>query len=368
MTRAPIMLLCLATLSACASRAPEPDYRGPLLSETTLQRFDGTAISLEELQAMRASAVAAAETVALLERSLLEPGAEQRSGDQLVRELTALYPSQCRLARTLWESAEPKGPGGSRHAFREFGWYSNQIDPIAFGPRVRPESLEDFAELLLRRHHDRLLAAWRRFAPLTATRQDGYLAASWRFELDYVQPVEVTLCESLLGPHLRGGIGDGGGDASFHSPVETYDGYSAPVLLLDLLIPGPDSPLTPAIGALARLAEGERVKLPFSVVEGRTEPADELDRRFLRAAMNGLRQGHADLESLPAGVRRVGVTFSYLVERGEARASLHFRRVGSGWLLELFDYEPAAASLLGGDARLDLLPGIRSLMKDARRE
>lgn len=367
MARLTTMLLCLTTLTACASNSQQPEPEGPLLRETTLTRFDGTAISLEELLAIRASAVACADTVARLERSLLEPGAEQRSGDQLMRELTSLYPSECRLARTLWESAEPRGPGNSRQDFREFGWYSNQLDPLAFGPRVRPETLEDYAELLLRGHDNQLLAAWRRFAPGTATRMEGYLAASWRFELDYVQPVEVTLSESLIGPHLRCDVGESGG-ISFHGPPESYDGYSAPALLLDLLIPGPSSPVAPAIEALARLAGGETAALPFRLANGRVEPADELDQRFLRAALNGLRLGHAELESLPAGVQRVAVVFSYLVEQGEARASLSFRRSGAGWELELFDYQPAAASLLGGDARLDLLPAIRGLINNGRRE
>jgi len=361
------MLLCLATLAGCATSSQQPQPEGPLLRETTLTRFDGTAISLEELQSIRASAVAAADTVARLERSLLEPGAEQRSGAEVMRELMARHPAECRLARTLWESAEPKGPGNGRQDFREFGWYSNQLDPLAFGPRIRPETLEDYAELLLRGHDNQLLAAWRRFAPATSTRTQGYLAASWRFELDYVQPLAVTLSESLLGPHLRCGVDDADG-ASFMGPPESYDGYSAPALLLDLLIPGPASPVVPAIEALARLAEGEAAALPFRVTDGRIETADELDQRFLRAALNGLRQGHAELESLPAGVQRVTVVFSYLVEQGEARASMSFKRSGASWELELFDYQPAAANLLGGDARLDLLPAIRGLVKNGRRE
>lgn len=367
MARLTTMLICLATLTACATSSQQPEPEGPLLRETTLTRFDGTAISLEELQSIRASAVAAADTVARLERSLLEPGAEQRTGAELMRELMARHPAESRLARTLWESAEPKGPGNSRQDFREFGWYSNQLDPLAFGPRVRPESLEDFAELLLRSHDDPLLAAWRRFAPATTTRTEGNLATSWRLELDYVQPIEVTLSESLLGPHLRCGVVNAGG-ASFYGPPESYDGYSAPALLLDLLIPGPSSPVAPAIEALAQLADGETSALPFRLADGRMEPADELDQRFLRAALNGLRQGHAELEYLPAGVLRVAVVFSYLVEQGEARASLSFKRAGASWELELFDYQPAAANLLGGDARLDLLPAFRGLVNNGRRE
>lgn len=372
MARIGTILFCLALPAGCANSTLDPQPEVSVQRATTLTRFDGEAISLEELESIRASAIAAAETVARIEHGLREPGAEQRTPQQFMEELSALYPADTRLARTLWESAEPKGPGHDRREFREFGYYSNQLAPSVFGPRVRPQSLEDFVELLNRQHDDRteearLLAAWRRFSPIVATRRPAYLSASWQLELDYVRAVEVKLAESLLGPHLRCTVGDTGG-VSFQGPVDSHEGYTAPMLLLDLLLPGPSSPVGPAIEALSLMSDGSSEPLPFSLSDGRRDATDELDVEFLRAALHGLKEGFAELDALPAGVMRITVTFSYLVDLGEARSSLSFRRTAGGWVLEMFDYEPAAASLLGSDARLDLLPGIRDLALGGRRE
>ncbi|MCA8914449.1 MAG: hypothetical protein KDB90_03485 [Planctomycetes bacterium] len=373
MARTSLILLCLgAAVAGCASTSEPPPPDGPLLRETTLTRHDGTAISLEELESMRYSAIATAETISRIEHGLREPWAEQRTPEKILEELSLAYPSDMRLARTLWETAEPRGFGQDRAAFNEFGFYSNQMVPNGFAPRARPATLEQFVSLVLDAHTDadptgQLLAAWRRFSPSVDERQSGYLASSWTIELDYAQPVTVTLCESLLGPHQRCGVENPLG-VSFPGPQDQLDGYTAPALLLDLVLPGPDSPVVSGIVALSRLADGGAQRLPFTVAEGKRGKSDDLDLRFMQAALHGLLDGNCSLTSLPAAARRVSVTYSYLVELGEARATLSFERAGNSWELKLFEYEPAAATLLDGRARLDLLPGIRDLVQRARRD
>ncbi|MCB9893892.1 MAG: hypothetical protein H6839_05565 [Planctomycetes bacterium] len=373
MARTSLILLCLgAAVAGCSTSAVTPPPDEPVLRETTLTRHDGTAISLEELESMRYSAIATAETISRIEHGLREPWAEQRTPEMILDELNRAYPSDMRLARTLWETAEPRGFAQDRGAFNEFGFYSNQMMPNGFAPRARPATLEKFVSLVLDKHTDadptgQLLAAWRRFSPGVAERQPQYLASSWTIELDYAQPVTVTLCESLLGPHQRCGVENNAG-VSFPGPQDQLDGYTAPALLLDLVLPGPDSPVVPSIDALSRLSDGESVRLPFTVAEGKLEKADDSDLRFMQAALHGLRDGNCGLSSLPAAARRVSVTYSYLVNLGEARASLSFERTGTSWVLDQFEYEPAAATLLDGRARLDLLPTIRDLVDRGRRD
>jgi len=370
MSRA-LLLAPLLIAAGCATRAPEPDPDLPALRETTLTRHDGTAVSLEELQSIRASAMATADSIARIERELLEPWAETRTPAILIENLTLRHPADTRLAANLWESAEPPGRGHGRERFREYGYFSNQLMPTLFGARTRPANLEALVVELLKTHDDStpvglLLAAWRRFSPMVSSRQAGYLAAGWQFELDYFPPVRVSLAESLMGPHLRSGVASG--DYSFPGPMESHDGYSSPLMLIDLLMPGPDCPVSQTVGALARLAAGERVSLPFTLAPGRRQAADDSEREFLSAALAGLAQGICELEYLPAATRTFSVTFSYLVDRAEARSTLGFARTGSSWELSLFEYEPASAKLIGSSARLDLLPVLRDMVARNQRE
>jgi hypothetical protein len=370
MARPAYILFGLAA-AGCASTTGEDDPRTPLLHDTTIMRHDGTAITLEELGSIRFSAIATADTVARIERELREPWAEDRTPGVLIENLTLRHPAETRLARTLWESAEPVGYGHDRARFREYGFYSNQMTPTLYAPRVRPATLEAFVEELLKTHDDStptlmLLAAWRRFAPMMSVRPQNYLASSWLIELDYFRPVTVSLADSLLGPHLRCGVIDAE-NLTFPGPTDSVDGYTTSVMLLDLLMPGPQSPVSAAMLALSRVAQGESIPLPFTVAGGETRTADDLDMQFLQAALRGLAGGACDPAALPASTTRFSVTYSYLVDLGEARSTLTFRRIAGGWELELFEYEPAAASLIGGSAKLDLLPVVRDLAQRNQR-
>jgi hypothetical protein len=370
MARASYILIGLAAAS-CANTAGGDDPRTPVLRDTTIIRHDGSAVTLEELESIRFSAIATADTVARIERELREPWTEDRTPGVIIENLTLRHPSETRLARTLWESAEPVGHGHDRARFREYGFFSNQMSPTLFAARVRPATLEAFVEELLKTHDDSkptlmLLAAWRRFAPMMGARPQNYLASSWQVELDYFRPVTVSLADSLLGPHLRCGVRDAE-NLSFQGPTDSVDGYTTSVMLLDLLMPGPQSGVSAAISTLSRVAEGDSMPLPFSVAEGQTRTADDLDMQFLQAALRGLAGGACDPEALPASTARFSVTFSYLVDLGEARSTLTFRRAPRGWELEVFEYEPAAASLVGGNATLDLLPVVRDLAQRNQR-
>ncbi|MEZ5990971.1 MAG: hypothetical protein R3E76_01275 [Planctomycetota bacterium] len=371
MARRIAFLFCIGlTFTACASTNTEPPEPEPLLTDTTLTRYDGSAISMEELESIRYSSIATALTIARLERELREPWAETRTPEEILRAVTNAEQSDARLATTLWETAEPKPSGSDRAPFQEFGFYSNQMMPLDFSPRAKPETLELFIDKLLSEHTDassqgKLLAAWRHFSPAIDTRGDAYLASVWRIELDYIKPITVQLVESLMGPHLRSTVVSADG-VSFPGPVDSFENYSASSLLLDLVTPGGSSPVKDAIEAMSSLSDGRPTQLPFRVSDGRREPVDELDSRFLQAALRGLQGGAADVEALPAAATRLTVTFSYLIDLGEARSTLSFRRVDGKWELELFDYEPAAASLVGGNARLDLMPGVRELVSRNR--
>ena len=209
-------------LGACAGPALPPPDDDPVLHETTIERYEGTAISLEELESIRYSAIATANTVARIERELHEPWAETRSPDEILRVVNDRSPSDMRLAMTLWETAEPKGAGHDRELFHEFGFYSNQLMPMDFSPRAKPETLALLTRRMLEKHDDttprgKLLAAWRHFAPLVVDRGDDYLASNWVIELDYIQPVTIEQTESLLGPHMRCDIVSDGGVTTFSS-------------------------------------------------------------------------------------------------------------------------------------------------------
>ena len=365
------LILLGVMLSACSNTgATQPDDT-PVLQETTLTRYDGTAISVEELASLHPSAIANAETIARIDRMLNEPWAEHRDAVVFIENLRAKYPSDTRLSQTLWETTEPAERGNGRDVFHEYGFYANQFLANGFGPRVRPGSLEDYVSAVLETHTDQdsrgmLLAAWRRFAPLVVQREPGYLAAQWQLELDYVQPVRIGLCDSLLGPFDRAFV-LGDSQPSFFGPTESYEGYTTSVMLLDLLTPGPVSPVRGAIKELQQLVDGARSSLTFVVGDGPDGQIDDVDVEFLSAALAGLQQGIAGVESLPQGVKTLGVVFSYLVDGAEARSSLTFTRIAGDWQLSLFEYEPAAASLFGNNARLDLMPTIRALLSPNRR-
>lgn len=352
-------------LTACSSTSEPPPDDMPVLHETTLERFDGTPISIEELDSLRPSALATAETIARIDRLLLEPWAEQRDSRIFLENLRAAHPSDTRLGQTLWETTEPAARGNGRDMFREFGFFANQFTASGFGPRTRPSTLEGYIKKVLDGHTDAdaqamLLAAWRRFAPLVQTREAGYLSSSWQLELDYVAPVSVTLNDSLLGPFDRTAVD--GKQASFFGPTDGYEGYTASVMLLDLLTPGPASPVRRTVEELQQLATGDRSRLSVGVSEGVTEQIDDTDVEFLGAAAAGLLNGCAKVESLPQSVRTLDVVFSYLIDHAEARANLRFVRTGGKWELQLFEYEPAAANMVGNGARLDLMPTIRALI------
>lgn len=357
---------CVGTMLVlgCAN-SPEPVEIGPLLNETTLTRYDGSAISVEELESIRFSAVSTAETIARIEHELHEPWAETRSALEILSEVSSAHPSETRLASRIWESTEPRGQGQDRALFREYGFYRNELMPASFGPGIRPESLEQLVELMLEQHSDatprhKLLAAWRRLSPRVADRKERYLASHWRFELDYVTPVELAVSESLLGPHYRSEVIESSG-ASFPGPTDSFEGYSASALLLDLLAPGGDSPVRETIEALNLLAGGAPARLPVEVAEGASRNDNDVDPKFLRAVLRGLMDGTCELDALPGATRRLQVTFSYLLEDAEARSTLAFEREGRAWQLTMFDYEPAGANLLSNGARLDLMPIIRAI-------
>ena len=360
-------LSCLAFLliAACAATpgSDRPDVG--IQHDTTLERYDGTPITLEELESVRPSALLTATAIQRIERELREPWAETRDAAVLLRQVTVADPPSGRAAANLWEAAEPLPPGRSRAEFNELGLYCNQFAPLSFGPRMRYATLEDYVHAVLQQHEDAtpqgaLLAGWRRFAPGVRTRADGYLAACWHVELDYVRPITVGICDSLLGPFVRSSVLDHAG-ISFSGPTDTHDGYTTSALLIDLLRAGPDSPVTSFVESLTAAVDSKG-SLSVALADGELSH----DRDFMRAVARGLQQGFADLDALPVATSRLTVTFSYLVDLAEARATLSFARSRGRWTLEVFEYQPAAASLVKGNARLDLMPALRGLAQSSR--
>ena len=168
---------------------------------------------------------------------------------------------------------------------------------------------------------------------------------------------EVTLHDSLLGPFGRCGVGSAG-SLSGLGPLGDMDGFQMPVEILDLLTPGAPGPMAELVG---NLAQGRGLPALFRLAPGPVEKLDAESTRFLAAALRGLGEGLCDLQYLPSGVTSLDVTFSYLLDVSEARASIGLRRDAGGWLIERFHYEPAGASLLGQrGARLDLMPLLRA--------
>ncbi len=319
---------------------------------------------------MRSSAMATARTIERIEKELREPWAEQREPHVFLEQLTRKFPADTSIAMNLWETSEPLGRGQGRAGFSELGFYGNQYMPASFGTGIRPPTLEAMVGSMMRSHSDMtsehsLLAAWRRFSPGLHDRREKYLSSHWEFTLDYVAPVHVAINDSLLGPHVRSEVIDTGG-ASFQGRPETVEGYTTSGVLVALLLPVQDSPVRPFVEALHASINGVPTSLPCKLSQGPSQSNGEPDGRFLRVALKGLMHGTTELEALPGATDAVTVTFSYLLDDAEARSTLSFARDDGGWTLTRFDYEPAAASMIDGSARLDLLPIVRARMVGGR--
>lgn len=344
-----LTVICACLLVAGCASGPDPEPDQPLLRETTFERYDGTPISIEEIRANRSRAQTTARVIALAERSLREPQFENRDARQVFQDLRIKLGAEAVVADDAWIAAEPRVPGARRKIFNEFGVYSSALLPFVPGPRITPRELVDYLEVVQRAHAEftpesTLLAAWRRFAPLSEQRGTNYLSSAWTIELDYPGAPVLLLRDSLLGPFSRCGL-QGTGTA-FLGPEDTMDGYTAPRALLELLMPGPVCPIPGLIDDwLARCGT-----------------ASDEDGQFLRAALRGLRDGHSSLEYLPAATSAIQVTYSYLVDRAEARITARLERTTGGWTLQVLEYEPAAASMTGNSgARLDLLGTLKKL-------
>lgn len=370
MKRVLLVAGCLGWVIAPGCAGTPDAHDQSVFNETTLTRFEGSAIAREELEAVRPSAIATAITIERIEKALREPWAEQREPYIFLEHLSNEYPSDTGIAMNLWESGEPPGRGQGRAIFRELGFYRNNFMPASFGAGVRPPTLEAMVATMMREHSDvtpelSLLAAWRRFSPNLSGRRENYLSSHWEFRLDYVSPVRIAVNESLLGPHVRSEVIDTGG-VSFPGQTETVEGYTAPAVLIDLLMPVGESPVRPAVEALYACAHGAPTDLPCGVSRGPSHSNGELDGSFLRTALKGLMRGTADLEAVPGAADKLTVTFSYLLDDAEARSTLCFVRDGRRWTLTRFDYEPAAASMINGSVTLDLMPILRAKLTPDR--
>ncbi len=352
------LALCLA-LSSCSFT---PDVPKPQPDTTTLRRFDGEPLRRRDIQARRTGAIALARALMHIERELREPWIEARDAAVLIEHAAAGNPSEIQSARDLWRLSEPVPPGVSRGVFSEYGFYADPMPGRQFTPPISPADFEAAIAQMLGEHNDGsekalLLAGWRHFSPEVVQRRDNYLAAAWRLELG---GASVGLCESLLGPHRRSQVYETG-HARLAGSNGTLEGYAAPDGVLETVAPGPPSPVSAAIDALAK-ATGNARPLPLEV-DGpavRIALSDE-DRAFLVSALKGLSEGCCDLAWLPRSTERIEVTFDYLVGNAEARATLGFSRTERGWVLNKLIYEPAAAAVVGRQgAALDLIAMLRA--------
>ena len=363
-----ILISCIIALSlAAACAAPvqiAPPTEHPV---TTLTRFEGSPIERREIQANSPGALAVARVLYLIDRELREPSAELRSARDLLNAVAEREPETVGLAEETWEALEQSPAGEWRRAFREFGLYRNPLMPAIFQSMVTPASLEAAVRKILRQHDDstprgRLLAAWRHFSPRITDRRANYLASAWTFELETTTRAKLGLAESLLGPFARTAVRDPGG-SWLDGPPARLEGYYAPAPVMELVAPGRTLPVQSTIDALVSALKRPGARIPVAIDGDMTRVTlDEIDARFLEAALTGLKEGCSDLGEIPLACRRVQVTFDYLVENAEARATLGFRLGARGWILELFEYEPAAAALLGAQgARLDLISLVRAM-------
>lgn len=334
---------------------PEPEPRG-----TTVLRYHHERVSLEDLAQTRESALALARSIVLMERELREPWAEARDARVLTQHVRALDPPLTAMAATAWEGAEARAAGADRRIFAEFGIYGTRRLLGAVLRRAEVASMEDYAGLLLATNREdtadgRLLAGWRHLAPEVSRRGPGYLSSCWQVGLGLDS--EVALRDSLLGPFGRCAVVDAG-SLSGAGPLSGVDAYQMPQEILELLLPAGSSPVASLIESLA---QGRTLPRHIELAAGPAEPQDHENGGFLAAALRGLSEGMCDLDYLPAGLTTLSVTWSYLLEASEARATLALRRTGPGWMVQAFSYEPAGASLMGQrGAKLDLMPLLRA--------
>lgn len=348
--------LSLSLLVACCasvSHPPPPD------AETTLRRFDGQALRRRDIVARRNDALCVARALEAIERGLREPWVENRTAAALIDDLAGMAPDDFRIAASIWRLAEPLPRGAGRTPFGEHGFYADVSPTQMISAGVTPATLERKAEALLREHSDAgeaalMLAAWRRFAPRVALRRENYLASCFTFELG---SASTALRDSLLGPFDRSRVLSTGREFLGGSNV-MVDGYALAQGLAMLVSPGESSPVAATIDALVKTGHLPGfVKLDGALVQ---VSLSEADRAFLVAALSGLANGCGDVEYLPLGCTRVEVELDYLMGNSEARATLGFGRVETGWRFEKFLYEPAAASVVGRPgATLDLLEMLR---------
>lgn len=348
------LALSLVLVSCASVDEIPPDSDG-----TTLRRFDGEPLRKRDIMARRPNAILLARALAYLERGLQEPWAENRRAAVIIENAGKQAPSEVRSATNLWRLAEPVPPGLRRGSFCEYGFYTDAAPNHLFIATIRPETLEEEVEAMLREHSDKddrslLLAAWRRFSPQVSMRRSNYLACNWRFELGSAR---VSIAESLLGPHRRSQVLESGHE-NFSGANVSVDGYALPEGLAMQVMPGESSPVAATIDALAKTG-----RTPASIeIEGGFVHLglSDGDREFLAAALKGLGEGGCEIEYLPRGCTRFEATLDYLVGNAEARATLAFARTPDGWRLERFVYEPAAASVIGRDgAALDMIEMLR---------
>jgi hypothetical protein len=353
-----VAILALALASAITGcRTGQSNVEPFDITETTLARFDGSPLALEDIRMTRSDAEYVADTVYHLEKELLEPWIEHRRGDAILNAVRRNFPTETHIAAHAWSRAEPPQRTGRRAIFTEYGLYATDA-PSGMIASISPSTLEAYVNLMLSQHNDDnpqglMLATWRRFSPATVERRPDMLAAAWQFDLNHDGTPSVILAESMLGPHSRSRLGRPPTDP-FPPMRDSVDGYQGNLIALDLLAPGAPSPMLEAID---RLAAGGHVRL----LSGPAEMPDADDMHFLRVVLRGLQRGASDVAHVPAGTTRVTAVFSYLMDQAEARALLALDRDDDGgWTLIRFEYQPAAAALTGNEgATVDVMPLLR---------
>ncbi|MCF6228241.1 MAG: hypothetical protein L3J82_06195 [Planctomycetes bacterium] len=348
MKRAIGIAAVLALLAGCKSEPIVVQFDTP----TSLPRGAGGPITIEDLGANRADSQALMELLRALDRELIEPAKEQRAAGEILFELQRFD-----LGIRSFNGCELPAAGGRRRIFQEFGI----LPPQGQRPIIASVSFDKYLERVLKVHKDsstrgQVQAAWRRFAPAIRNQGKNYLASRWDFEMEFPETINVSLCNSVLGPYVR--TSSECSNSLFFGP-ETKDvaGYSAPLWLANLLPQVWASPIQDLLNAL----EGKPHSLGIEVPEF-SEPSGS-ESLFLSVLVRGLLQGSCDVEAVPAGVRRLDVEFSYLINTEEARATLGFRwTINHRWVIDRFEYQPASANLLDNEGvKLDVLPLIASL-------
>ena len=338
----------LALLAGCKSEPIIEQFDTP----TSLPRGAGGPITIEDLLANRADSQAVMELLRELDRELVEPANEQRTAGEILSELQHFD-----LGIRSFNGCELPAAGGRRRIFQEFGIFT----PQGQRPTIASISFDKYLERVLKSQQDsstkgQVQAAWRWFAPAIRNQGKNYLASRWEFEMEFPEAIKVSLCNSVLGPYVR--TSSQCSNSLFLGP-ETKDvaGYSAPLWLANLLPQVWISPIRDLLNAL----EGKPHSLGIDVPEY-SEPSG-VESLFLSGLVRGLLHGSCDVEAVPAGVRRLDVEFSYLVNNQEARATLGLRwTINHRWILDRFEYQPASANLLDNEGvRLDVLPLIASL-------